>query len=231
MNLLKIFFAVLLVSDLSFASESGVVKAKKGNRLLIEGTEPFSANLGDTVTVGSEGGLDELDLDSDGGGKRKLRPRHHNLSWRAVSANVEVKVGNTTSSTQSTETEFSYLYNFGRGGIGFGMVGNKSGEGSSTSEVSTLALRGRLNFIENKPGSDLIPYLGLSLVSYREAAGTLTLDGTGMSLGVGMDWYPLSEIFALSVGLSLIENYDLKLASTDVKLKATGISVGWVFSF
>ncbi len=173
-----------------------------------------------------------------------LRPRDHVLTWRYSYLYEKHRV--TTSGLPNSthvdgnhsELEFEYARNLSIFELGLCLSGsrNKDNDGDVrlTSDVSVV---GRLNFIENRKGHNFIPYLagyagGLNIRT--EVAGvTSKLDGGYLGAGLGFNWFPFSQIFALNLEYTFysagLETDSYPTTSTDTDL--SGLSVGWRIYF
>lgn len=171
-----------------------------------------------------------------------LRPRRHMLSFRLSSSTTKLNV--TTDLTRSkseittSESSYSYGYEFGSFQPFFSGSSQITTAGTAKETASTFSLGLRFNFIPNRPGRDLIPY------AYVEAAGlssdidngaTLTaLTGSGAAFAVGLEWYPLSEIFAIRFEYAAGQINMTGRSGTQGVLgdgSSRGLTVGYVFAF
>ncbi|MFV8250712.1 hypothetical protein [Bdellovibrio bacteriovorus] len=165
-----------------------------------------------------------------------LRKRTHGMTWELTSNNMKAKNKDTNaeSETTSTDSKFGYLYNFGRFELGgaFSSSTDKNEDTGDKTTAGTFELIGHINIIKNEPGEDLIPYGVLSLGSLVMESGTTEVKGSTASLGFGLKWFPLSEIFALraelGAGSATLKNDD---TDVEVEIKATYFNVGWSFYF
>ncbi|ASD63998.1 hypothetical protein [Bdellovibrio bacteriovorus] len=168
--------------------------------------------------------------------RQDLRKRTHGMTWEMSSSNTKLKNKDTNaeSETTSTETKFGYLYNFGRFELGgaFSSATDKNEDTGDKTTAGTFELIGQVNIIKNEPGEDLIPYAALSLGSLVMESGTVEAKGSTASLGFGLKWFPLSEIFALKAELGA-GSATIKDDNSDVELevKASYFNVGWAFYF
>ncbi|AFY01324.1 hypothetical protein [Bdellovibrio bacteriovorus] len=165
-----------------------------------------------------------------------LRKRTHGMTWEMTSSNTKLKNKdtNTESETTSTESKFGYLYNFGRFELGgaFTSSTDKNEDTGDKTTAGTFELIGHINILKNEPGEDLVPYAALSLGSVVMESDTLDAKGSTASLGFGLKWFPLSEIFALKAELGA-GSASIKDDNTDIELevKATYFNIGWAFYF
>ncbi|MFV8258392.1 hypothetical protein ACNQKP_11325 [Bdellovibrio bacteriovorus] len=165
-----------------------------------------------------------------------LRKRTHGMSWEMTSSNTKTKNKDTDVETEttSTETKFGYLYNFGRFELGgaFASSTDKNEDTGDKSTAGSFELIGHVNILKNEPGEDLVPYAALSLGSVVIDSDTIDAKGSTASLGFGLKWFPLSEIFALKAELGA-GSATIKDNNSDVELemKATYFNVGWAFYF
>lgn len=171
-----------------------------------------------------------------------LRKREHVLSWELSSGSSTMKLeGLDKIKNRSTEMNLAYQRNFGWWALGGGFASDvsKDSDNDETS-MTTLAIRVQGNFIENRPGHDLIPYAALelgSLVGETETgSNTVDIRGSGWAFGVGFEWYPFGELFAVNVELSKTNadvKYDMPSSTNrvDADLETTSLSVGYRLAF
>lgn len=174
--------------------------------------------------------------------EKPLRKREHNLAWAysSVSSRSEITNNNATvSEINQTQTalEVSYLRNFGVFELGVFINTNSSEIEDDESTTAEVGVTGRINFIENAPGKDLIPYVfgSLSGVSIEyKTPGIQTVDGNGSAFsgGLGLLYYPFSELFALdvSIGASALKGV-VDDTNIDIKIKQSFFNAGWRISF
>lgn len=104
---------------------------------------------------------------------------------------------------------------------------------------SSIGLGLRYNFIQNVPGNDIIPYVKLDLNaitvnSSNDVSSPMNLNGTLSRAGLGVEWFPFSQIFA--VDFKLYQSKDglkakYKGVPVDISSETTGSSIGFNLYF
>ena len=169
-----------------------------------------------------------------------LRKREHMLSWENSSSSTKVTPsGSSSLKTSSGDMNISYGRNWGWWGAGVGLSSNVTKDtDNDEATASVLYLEGRGNFIENRPGNNLIPYAAIQLGRItgeaEDGADTTDISGNAWAIGVGLDWFPFGELFALNVNLG-VTNGDMDYKATGGTVKAdsegTSLSVGYRLVF
>ncbi|WP_413288312.1 hypothetical protein [Bdellovibrio sp. HCB337] len=156
-----------------------------------------------------------------------LRKRQHAMSWQYKTSSVKSDftpvLGTTSSSDISRGTlQFSYYYNWGHFelGVGAGSSVVTDNDTSDSDAFGSFVVGGMVNFIENAPGNNLIPYVGFAAGSTNEnidisGSKTRLIGGIG-AFAFGLKWFPLEEIFAVDVSIS----------SSSSSATASGANVG-----
>ncbi|MFP5520575.1 MAG: hypothetical protein ACLGGX_11770 [Bdellovibrionia bacterium] len=154
-----------------------------------------------------------------------LRERNHEISW-ASGFNYSYNEDANELEDTRINVDVSYLRNWGRFGLGLGVKYTEvTREDESAvleeSKSTRYLLTGRVNFIEDKVGNDVIPFLSASIGSGSVDNGGTSVDQSITKLALGLKWYPLREIFALHGELyplfkedtdgSVVDNYGLSL--------------------
>lgn len=223
--------ALLVLSPLALA-QTGTVRKMKGKKAVVI----FDQEDIPSGTVVSVSGGNAKPSNSGA-----LRPRKHSVAYEVSFDTTKTKVSaggtevsNTT--TKDSKIEVSYTYNWGRFELG-GFIGKDvDDEGSSKTDGLSFGASGQLNFIENDESNPLIPYVGLLVNSSRSkvsGASNLDLKGTGLSYGLGLLWFPFSEIFAMDLNYA-INSTDLEAdGSPKIEVKSSGnsLSLGWRIYF
>ncbi len=172
--------------------------------------------------------------------KKQLRKRTHNISVSYNHSNIRTEAVGAESENAVTMVRASYGYEFGyfQPMIGFSsvMVGDRKSTNETT--LGSFSVGARINFLENKPGHDVIPYAGIEFGSLYGREDTnnqsASLLGVIASLGLGLDWYPLGEIFAFRGTLYYMSGSGTLSGlgtSTIINLHGASLAVGYVFSF
>ncbi|GEM_PF-3694571 len=165
-----------------------------------------------------------------------LRKRQHALVWDLSSARTEMenKDSGAKSDMSRTESAITYLYNFGRFELGGGFMSTtekdeESGDKASSSSGGLLA---HFNFIENSPGNDFIPYLSLTLAGINVESGGVDLSGSYVGFHVGLKWFPLSEILALTASVGAMSgSIEGGSPKAKVDIKQGQFNIGWALYF
>lgn len=158
-----------------------------------------------------------------------LRKRQHAMSWHysSTATKTEFVTPAPTSTTTKTdmirgELSFNYAYNFGfiELGVGLGSTTARDNLTDDKDTLGTFVLQGTVNLIENKPGNDVVPYLGLGLGSLVENFTISNADsrviGGVATFAVGLKWFPFGEIFAL----------DTSFSGSSISATSSGATVG-----
>ncbi|MFM6928505.1 MAG: FimV family protein [Bdellovibrio sp.] len=171
----------------------------------------------------------------------QLRPREWTLGWRYSYSHTRIKVssGSTSDSSDQNGTEMSVEFgrNLSRWEVGGFLTSANEEIGSSESTATYLGALARLNFIENRPGNDAIPYLsgylGGATVSRTSSGIETRLTGGVAGLGLGVNWFPFSEIFAFNAELRIISSSveDESTPKITVDIDQTNLNVGWKIYF
>lgn len=169
-----------------------------------------------------------------------LRPRNHWLNWRYLSTTTKVETTSGSSKTKneskSGELSFGYLYNWGRFQAGGNIGSTISDDGTTKATLTALSFIGQLNFIENVPNNNFIPFARFEisrLTSEISATSTTKGSGNGTAFSVGAYYLPFGELFAVEFGLSLSAKADLSYENSNVKqtLDLSSFYVGWSIAF
>lgn len=172
-----------------------------------------------------------------------LRSRQHVMTWEYDSGRTKTKLttgGVTTESTErSGDLEIGYLYNFGSFEVGaaYAFSTSESESGDDKSNAGQLGILVMANFLENIPGNDVIPYLGLGLYSYSQDVTTTVTSiralGGVATVSAGLKWFPVGEILALNTSIYR-SAFDVSLSGSGtgtLEMTRTGIDVGFLFYF
>lgn len=167
-----------------------------------------------------------------------LRPRVHRLSFDYRKFNTKIDADNVSLLDQDTiEIELSYARNFGFFEVGGSYITSFEEEGSDEVKVTGAVLEGRVNFIENVPGNDVIPYIAVGFTRRKDEvdAGTrLKGDGDGLGIEFGVTWFPLGEIFAIGVSYTSV-SVDGWIGdgttTVDTEFKSRGFTIGYSVYF
>lgn len=161
-----------------------------------------------------------------------LRGRDTEINWGVNYTETYSEDANELE-TEKLNISVSYLRNWGRFGAGIGIDLTKSYSENATAIVeqestsTIVSFIGRANFIEDAPGNDLIPYVGIAVgTGTSDTAGTST-GLTSTAVALGLKWYPLSEIFAFNFELIPYSNLDLDGSITERKTVKVGMSLNF----
>lgn len=175
-------------------------------------------------------------------GNKELRPRDHMISFNLGMENLEVEIDSisTRDEVDSTLISAEYYRNFGyfQPGIGYGF--SRSSTSQDDDRSASLVAMFRLNFIENSPNNDLIPFasvgVGHSNIKYKDDSGTdFNLTGPYTGLGVGLTWFPFGELVGIEISLERVQG-DLDYSGTpafngDTSFKRSSFNFGYVLAF
>lgn len=171
----------------------------------------------------------------------KLRKRSHALSWQYIAISSESTATENGSSSSwnssSGELNFGYMRNLGMYEFGVSLISQYLNSENVETTSTALWVIGELNFIENKPGADFIPYVSgqLGLVGMKTEAGTsdYEISGTGAAIGIGFKWIPFSEIFALDLSLKAgsAKMDNIATPKLELEIRRAELSVGWRLYF
>lgn len=225
-----IFFGFFLAAT-SLNAQVGRVEKVKDNKAVVVFPEGIRLSPGAMVTA-----QDEFSEE-----KNSLRQREHIVFTKISTSKTEgdFSGGGVSSSTnvENTKFDFGYAYNFinWEAGIFFRKSTEKNidGSGSKESSQTEFGVQGCFNIIENSPGNDWIPYLGIGASTLSMESSNLKMNGNAVYYGLGLMWFPLSEIFAFDIGYEL-GKLDLKTESgVDAKAsaKGAGFTLSWRLVF
>ncbi len=168
------------------------------------------------------------------------RPRLHNIRGSVVDRKSELTAAGSSSSAKHRVIEFQYGYNMGYI-MPYGSIEidkDSDSDGGSTKETM-IVVGAQANFIENKPGNNVIPFARLGLVYDRttmEQSGFLPLklkSDDGIRIGFGAWWYPFGELVALEIE-AFRTTVDFKVTNGTVntaEIEQNSIQTAWVLSF
>lgn len=225
-----LFMAFFLVGT-SLRAQVGRIEKVKDNKAVVVFPEGIRLSPGTMIAV-----QDEFSEE-----RSSLRQREHIFFTKISTSKMEADFsgGGISSSTnaQTTKFDFGYAYNFinWEAGIFFrkSTENNSDGSGSKESSQTEFGVQGRFNIIENSSGNDWIPYLGIAASSLSMESSNLKMNGNAVYYGLGLMWFPLSEIFAFDIGYEL-GRLDLKTeAGVDAKMsgKGAGVTLSWRLVF
>ncbi|WP_374073266.1 hypothetical protein [Bdellovibrio bacteriovorus] len=170
-----------------------------------------------------------------------LRKRSHALSWQyiAISSESTATENGSSSSWNSSSgaLNFGYMRNLGMYEFGVSLTSQYLNSENIETTSTALWVIGELNFIENKPGADFIPYMSgqVGLVGMKTEAGSsdYEISGTGAAIGVGFKWIPFSEIFALDLSLKVgsAKMDNIATPKLELEVRRAELSVGWRLYF
>lgn len=171
-----------------------------------------------------------------------LRPRDVSLSWlyRSDSIERDETQGGSTSSAKvkMTELQVEFTRNFSKFELGAFL----SSQYAEDDDLNVSTVIGgpliKVNFIENTPGHNFIPYFAgyYCLAGYERNSSTsskLELSGNGLAFGFGFNWFPFGELFALNAELSQLKgeiDNDANPKLT-VEEEQTSLQLGWRIYF
>ncbi len=151
---------------------------------------------------------------------------------------VKGSVGTKTTS-KSGELNVTYGHNTGRWMPWVKAASSISESGSDETKVGIFGVGISLNFIENQPGNDLVPYASLGIGGYSEefsdGVSSVEVGGPIAQFELGLIWFPFGEIAALTIGISSTAG-DLDVTggtapAAEVDVSSTVFSVGYALAF
>ncbi|MGE9743234.1 hypothetical protein [Bdellovibrio bacteriovorus] len=171
-----------------------------------------------------------------------LRKRDISLGWNYAHTYQKTTAAqggpSVTDDQTSTKMKFEIARNLARFEFGAMLNFNRAESDGTDATMTVLGAMGRINLIENLPGNDFIPYfvgyLGLVGLTFNgDSSSDYEISGTGSALGLGFNWFPFSQIFALNAEL-LYSNGQMENEATprlEVELKETTLNLGWKIYF
>jgi len=164
-----------------------------------------------------------------------LRKRQHILQFDYSQSSSQLITSSTTNST-SFNLQGTYGYNIGHlePFVGFSSSSEENMSNGDKTNVSTSVFGIRYNFIENRPGNDLIPFASFGLLSSTvdsvDSGSSTSVSGNGTALAAGISWYPFSEIFAVNFGV-VSSHLSVSGATFSGDSRSTSVLVGYMISF
>ncbi|HRO66931.1 MAG TPA: hypothetical protein PL182_05155 [Pseudobdellovibrionaceae bacterium] len=155
-----------------------------------------------------------------------LQKRDHSLNWSIVYSSMKDDTNGFTLDRNTMGVAASYLWNRGFWEIGGGFSFSQTKTGNNEASLNSINGAGRWNFIENKPGNDMIPYVG---ALYGIYSGDLS--GNQMAVNGGVTWLPFSEIFAIDASFGYVMEERKGSAGPTTKTKGFTIGTGWRVMF
>lgn len=171
-----------------------------------------------------------------------LRKRDFSLGWlyNSTVSETDISQGSSSGSGESkrVEIQIEFARNFSRFefGVTLGNIYREiEEENVNTTIFGALA---RINFIENIPSNNFIPYFAGYLVLAGQEFNSTTateyeISGNGLGAGFGFNWFPFGEIFALNAELRQLRG-DLDNNATPklkVEEEQTSLQLGWRIYF
>lgn len=228
---MRFLAAIFALVPLFATAQTGKVEKIKGTRSVVV-WDSTDVKAGDVVRVG--------DAELEASPSKQLRKRQHNFVWDYSSSTSKNKLTasgtTTTSDSKSGNLEFGYQYNWGIFEAGISASSSAEEDATSSSKSSTFGLHGQWNIITNRPGNDLIPYLSIQIagatISKIDNGTTLDFKGSGGAFGIGLLWFPFSEIFALEAAIyGLSTSLESSSPSAKLETQMSGLNVGWRLVF
>lgn len=220
---------ILFLSLWAAFGNTGVVEKTQGTKAIVI-FEKGAPEKGTRLVPETLDEFSELEDEFNGSSSRKSRQNSLNWKLRIDSQNYEIEGAYKTSySGYGGAAALAYGYNWGPAEAAVGI----SHQNSGSSNLLGIGLSVTANLIENKPGNDLIPNLGVSLNTLNGKDGGIEYSGTEVDFGLGLQFFPLSEILAVNLNL-IFPNLQLNYkTSPEIKTKVTGttISTGWSLYF
>lgn len=168
--------------------------------------------------------------------------RNHHLMINYDSGRTEVEVTGSTGLYRgegtSAEIDISYGYEFGYWQPWVSLASKLEKSGGTETYVTVTGLGVRLNFIENKPGNDLIPYFKIGSGYYNEDGylddTLVNAQGSGGMARFGLSWFPFGEIMAIDISYgSTVAKVDIT-GTTEVlraDYERTSLNIGYTLVF
>ena len=188
-TLVTICLYLLLLSPISFAGTGSVIQVK-GKKAIVQFDNP--PKVGDSVTSSSEGLSNFSSQANSGGFKWSNSPRKYTLAWSAPTLLASTSGSGTTATTLGPiSAQVSYIW--GKYEIG-PILGFSSSGSTSTFGLGVL---GAYDFVENKPGVELIPSIYAKFISTSDS-GNSTGSSTTLGFGAEADEYLADRIAVLA---------------------------------
>lgn len=167
-----------------------------------------------------------------------LRSRHNNLAVEMESTSTKITLDGASEKSTQTKVDIQYGYDFGYVQPFIAVASSDLNHGDV--DVATSQLGCRFNFIKNVPGNDFVPYASIGSAFFNEDNNTdgetiINIEGNAAIVGVGLDWFPFGEIFAIEVNYIAAAgnlNATSSTASTEkAKARISGLSIGYLLAF
>ncbi len=130
------------------------------------------------------------------------------------------------------ELKLRYIRDFGYFGLGMGISFDETGVGSSTERSTSTELLAKINFVENQPGTRIVPHLifgiGDSLTNIISDSGLIAsseFKSNFMSVGLAVDIFPFNSTTAITPGFYFLKQ------KTDSGFESTRQSLALGFAF
>ncbi|WII71089.1 hypothetical protein QJS83_11515 [Bdellovibrio sp. 22V] len=180
----------------------------------------------------------EVSLNNDA---ELLRPRENVMTWGYDFYNTKTteKTGGTSTSdtVDSSRLNIGFAKNLEIFEVGFKLTSSRVKDDDFEGTQTGVWVTGDFNFVPNKPGNDVIPYLTamLGAIGYtsESLSGKTELAGSAGAFGVGLKWFPFSEIFALDMsirGESGTMETD-EAPKIEIEARQTVFNIGWRIYF
>jgi hypothetical protein len=180
---------------------------------------------------------------------KNLKARDHVLSfdYKQIDSDINGNSGGIESPTtknrvKTAEVELGRNFGYFQTTLLLSGLIESLDDGTGNTErtkSSSIGLGVRYNFIQNVPGNDVIPYVkldinALTVNSSNDVSSPMNLTGTLSQAGLGVEWFPFSQIFA--VDFKLYQSKDglkakYKGVPVDISSETTGSSIGFNLYF
>lgn len=241
----QVNFLVLILTfiffPLSSFSNPITVEKIKGNRAIVI-FDPTSNALKIGETLNSDSDLlgddpDEEDIAAASKTLKKKYRRLHGLSLSLQYTTGELTSGSSKTSSNSTEIDGDYNYNLGKYEITVGLTLITTDDDGSRSTQTFLSPGAQYNFVKNKSGNDLIPFVGVGLytgtIELNTGSSKNSATRSGYFVKGGIKYFPFSDSFAVTAAIGIYDITDKysNSAGTETKQKYTSLITGWSVYF
>ncbi|MBX3039735.1 MAG: hypothetical protein KF789_03370 [Bdellovibrionaceae bacterium] len=199
-------------------AQTGVVERSKNGKSVVNFR---GQNVAPGTRVAVDTGMSSRPATAGG-----LQKRDHSLNWSVIYSNMKDDTNGFSLDRNNMGVAASYLWNRGFWEIGGGLSFSQTKTGNAEASTNGFHGAGRWNFVANKPGNDMIPYVG---GLYGLLSGDVS--GNQMAINGGVSWLPFSEIFAIDASLSYVMEERKGAAGPTTKTKGFSIGTGWRILF
>lgn len=164
---------------------------------------------------------------------QNLRKRQHSISYSTELKKSTVATGGSSiGGGSSQDVDLKYTYNFGFYEVGgLAAVQREKDDSGTKYDANSLGIVGVINFIENKAGNNLIPYISAAFMLGQSSDNASDdYDTFGSKYQIGFKWFPFGEIFAVDASL-FGQGFGNKSTNNHYDLTESGLNLGWSLYF